>query len=142
MRGEYFQPRKAGAAPLAILLHGIGDRSVIPCKLLARALVKKEMACFILYSVFHSSRMPKTLSKGIPSLTPEEWLESYQVSVVDVRQVIDWASTRANVSLVIGKLAELRELSSTASTKKCITPDFTPHHHTPILSSPNGDELR
>ena len=37
-RGEYFQPLRANNIPLAIILHGLGDHSVIPCKLLARSL--------------------------------------------------------------------------------------------------------
>jgi hypothetical protein len=38
VRGEYFRPLGADNAPLAILVHGLGDHSVIPCRLLARAL--------------------------------------------------------------------------------------------------------
>lgn len=98
VRGEYFRPREADHAPLAILLHGMGDRSVIPCKLLARALVKKGIACFILYSVFHSSRMPEVIKSRLPALTSEEWFEGYQISVIDVRQVVDWASGRAEIN--------------------------------------------
>lgn len=94
VRGEYFQPRNADSAPLAILIHGWGDRSIIPCKLLAKALVKKGIACFILYLVFHSSRMPEVVKNRLPVLTPEEWFEGYQVSVTDVRQVVDWARGR------------------------------------------------
>ncbi len=98
VRGEYFQPRKASHAPLAILLHGMGDRSVILCRLLARSLVKKGIACFILYLVFHSSRMPEVIRNRLPALTHDEWFESYQVSVIDVRQVLDWASGRAEIN--------------------------------------------
>ena len=60
-RGEYFRPRKNHQGPLVILAHGWGDSSVIPCKLLARALVKKGIACFILYQAFHSSRIPEVI---------------------------------------------------------------------------------
>ncbi len=95
--GEYFQPRKADNAPLVILLHGMGDYSVFPCKLLARSLVKKGIACFILYLVVHSKRMPEIKGRRFPSLTPEEWFESYQISVIDVRQVIDWAGGRDEI---------------------------------------------
>lgn len=98
VRGEYFRPREADHAPLAILLHGMGDRSVIPCKLLARDLVRRGIACFILYLVFHSSRMPEVIKKRLPALTSEEWFEGYQISVIDVRQVIDWASSRAEIN--------------------------------------------
>jgi hypothetical protein len=98
VRGEYFQPRGANKAALAILLHGVGDFSIIPCKLLAKALTKKGMASFILYSVMHSSRMPKSVKKRFPHLTSKEWFESHQISVIDLRQVIDWASSRAEIN--------------------------------------------
>jgi len=96
--GEYFCPLGVEHAPLAILLHGMGDLSAIPCKLLARALVKRGLACFILYLVFHSSRMPEGVKNRLPVLTPEEWFEGYQVSVIDVRQVVDWASSREEIN--------------------------------------------
>lgn len=96
--GEYFQPRQADSAPLAILIHGWGDYSAIPCKLLARALVKKGIACFVLYLVFHSRRMPEVIKRRLPVLTSEEWFEGYQVSVTDVRQLVDWAGDRAEIN--------------------------------------------
>jgi len=96
--GEYFQPQGADHAPLAIIVHGWGDRSLIPCRLLARTLVKRGIACFILYLVFHSSRMPEVIRQRLPVLTPEEWFEGYQVSVIDVRQVVDWASRRPEIN--------------------------------------------
>ncbi|MFC2013355.1 alpha/beta hydrolase family protein [Chloroflexota bacterium] len=98
VRGEYFQPRLAGHAPLAILIHGWGDQSIIPCKLLARALVKRGIACFILYLVFHTSRMPEVVRNRLPVLTPDEWFEGYRVSVIDVRQIVDWAGGRPEIN--------------------------------------------
>lgn len=98
VRGEYYRPGQVDNAPLAILLHGMGDYSVVPCKFLARTLVKRGIACFILYSVFHSSRMPEAISKRLSALTAEEWFEGYQVSVIDVRQVVDWAGGRAEIN--------------------------------------------
>jgi len=98
VHGDFFQPRDNGNAPLVILFHGIGDQLLIPCKLLARALVKKGLACFVLYSIFHSRRMPEEIKKRYPVLTPEEWFESYQISVTDIRQVIDWANSRAEIN--------------------------------------------
>ena len=95
--GDYFQPHGVSNAPLAILLHGMGDHSVIPCKLLARALAKKGIACFILYLVVHSSRMSEATRRRFPTLTPKEWFETYQASVIEVRQVIDWASSREEI---------------------------------------------
>lgn len=96
--GEYFRPRKNHKGPLVILAHGWGDSSVIPCKLLARALVKRGIACFILYQAFHSSRMPETIKTKLPDLTSDEWVEIYRISVTDVRQVVDWASNRAEIN--------------------------------------------
>lgn len=98
VRGEYYQPRQVGQAPLAILVHGMGDYSVLPCRLLARTLVKQGIACFILYLVFHSSRMPETVRDRLPALTAEEWFESYRISVIDMRQVIDWAGGRSEIN--------------------------------------------
>jgi len=98
VRGEYFQPRQSEHAPLAILIHGWGDYSLIPCKLLARSLASQGIACFVLYLVFHTSRMPEVVKNRLPVLTPEEWFEGYQVSVIDVRQVADWAGDRAEIN--------------------------------------------
>jgi len=92
--GEYFQPRNIDNAPLAIVIHGWGDRSAIPCQLLARTLVKKGIAAFILYLVFHTSRMPETMKSHLPYITPEDWFEGYRASVIEVRQIIDWAGSR------------------------------------------------
>ena len=98
VHGDYFQPRGIDNAPLVVLFHGIGDQLLIPCKLLAQNLVKKGTACFVLYSVFHSRRMPETVKERYPTLTPEEWFESYQISVTDIRQSIDWAGSRAEIN--------------------------------------------
>ena len=96
--GEYFQPRDGGNGTLAILIHGWGDRSVVPCKLLAKDLVKRGIACFILYMVFRSSRMPQEMKKKGHHLAPEEWFEGYRLSVIDVRQIIDWAASRGEIN--------------------------------------------
>ncbi len=97
VRAEYFRPLKVTGAPLVILFHGIGDQLLIPCRLLARSLVKKGMACFVLYSIFHSRRMPDEVKQRYPTLTPDEWFESYVISVTDVRQAIDWARGRTEI---------------------------------------------
>ncbi len=97
VHGDYFQPRNTDNAPLVVLFHGIGDQLLIPGKFLARALVNQGMACFVLYSIFNSRRMPEMVKQRYPTLTPEEWFESYQISVTDVRQAIDWANVRAEI---------------------------------------------
>jgi esterase/lipase len=96
--GEYYQPRRGANWPLAILVHGWGDRSVIPCRLLARNLSKKGMASFILYLVFHQRRMPDVIKERLPNLTPEEWFEGYQTSVIDIRQIVDWAGKNKDIN--------------------------------------------
>lgn len=96
--GEYYQPRRGANWPLAILVHGWGDRSVIPCRLLARDLSKKGIASFILYLVFHQRRMPDVIKERLPNLTPEEWFEGYQTSVIDIRQIIDWAGKNKDIN--------------------------------------------
>ena len=93
VRGEYFRPPGANNVPLAILVHGMGDYGAIPCKFLARTLVKRGIACFVLYQIFHSCRISQVVKNRLYELTAEEWFESYQVSVIDVRQVIDWANS-------------------------------------------------
>ena len=98
VRGEYYQPHHADKAPLVILSHGMGDELLIPGKFLARALAREGIACFVIYSVFHSRRMPETVRKRLPVLTPEEWFESYRISVINIRQVVDWASRRGELN--------------------------------------------
>ena len=98
VRGEYFQPKGVDNAPLAILVHGMGDYGAIPCHFLARTLVKKGIACFVLYLVFHPCRMPEVIRNRLYQLTAEEWFEGYRISVIDVRQVIDWAGGIAEIN--------------------------------------------
>jgi dienelactone hydrolase len=95
--GEYFFPKGQTKAPLAILIHGMGDRSTIPCRMIARDLAKQGVASFILYLVFHSARAPESIKTRYPNLSAEEWDESYKVSVTDVRQILDWADTRSEI---------------------------------------------
>ena len=96
--GEYFRPLRATNAPLVILIHGLGDLSVVPGKFLARTLVNRGIACFILYLVFHSSRMPETVRKRMPALSSEEWFEGYRMSVIEVCQVVDWVRSRPEIN--------------------------------------------
>ena len=98
VRGEYFQPRDLDNAALAILLHGIGDYSITPCKLLAQALAREGIASFVLYLIMHSSRMTESARKRFPHLTTKEWFENHQISVINLRQVIDWASNRTEIN--------------------------------------------
>jgi cephalosporin-C deacetylase-like acetyl esterase len=95
--GEYYRPKSKGKVPLVILVHGLGDYSVIPCKFLARKLVKQNIACFVPFLSIHSKRLPKVLKEHMPYLTTDEWFDVYRVSVVDIRQVLDWACTRDEI---------------------------------------------
>jgi esterase/lipase len=95
--GEYYRPPDGDNLPLAILVHGWGDRSLAPCRMFARDLIKIGFACFILRTVFHSDRMAKAIKSRLPRLTPEEWFEGYRTSVIDVRQIIDWAGSNGQV---------------------------------------------
>jgi dienelactone hydrolase len=95
--GDYFFPRGRAKAPLAILIHGMGDRSAIPCRMIAKDLAKEGIASFILYLVFHSLRAPDSIKTRYPNLTGDEWFESYKVSVTDVHQILDWAVTRPEI---------------------------------------------
>jgi len=97
IKGEYYWPRVEHKTALAILVHGMGDHSVIPCRLLTHSLLKREVACFIPYLTIHSKRIPKAMRANMPYLTPPEWFQSYQVSVVDIRQIIDWAYSRTEL---------------------------------------------
>lgn len=105
VKGDYFHPKVKGKVPLVILVHGMGDYSVIPCKLLTRNLLKQGIACFIPYLTIHSKRIPKAMRTNMPYLNPEEWSQCYRISVVDLRQVVDWACSRTD--LESGQIAVL-----------------------------------
>lgn len=89
--GEYYCPNRENKLPLAVIVHGMGDRSTVPCRMIARDLARKGIASFILYLVFHSCRMPETIRKKMPFLSSEEWFQGYQTSVIDIRQLLDRA---------------------------------------------------
>jgi dienelactone hydrolase len=96
--GDYYRLRKGSSRLLAILVHGWGDRSLIPCRMLARDLSRKGIASFVLYLVFHQRRMADVVKKRLPNLTPEEWFEGYRTSVIDIRQIIDWAGKNGDIN--------------------------------------------
>jgi dienelactone hydrolase len=97
VKGEYYRPQGVVSTPLVILVHGMGDLSAVPCRFLARALAKKKVACFVLYLVTHSVRVPASMKNRLAALTADEWFETYQLSVTDIRQIIDWASNRPEI---------------------------------------------
>jgi esterase/lipase len=99
VKAELYLPKLEHKVPMAILVHGMGDYSVFPCRLLARSLLKQGVACLIPYLTTHSKRAPLVMREKLPYLTPEQWFQVYQVSVVDIRQLVDWANTRAEIDM-------------------------------------------
>ncbi len=97
VKGDYYFPRGRAQAPLAIIVHGMGDSSIIPCRLIARSLARKGIASFVPYLIFHKSRAPEIIKTKYPALSAGEWFESYQISVTDIRQIIDWAENRPEI---------------------------------------------
>jgi dienelactone hydrolase len=97
LKGEFYQPKGGYKTPLVILVHGMGDLSAVPCRFLAQTLAAKKIACFVLYLVTHSARVPPSMKNRIGALTSDEWFEVYQLSVTDIRQIIDWVSNRPEI---------------------------------------------
>ena len=95
--GEYYLPKGETRTPLVILVHGMGDRSVYPCRLIAHTLANSGIASIILFLVFHKTRATEVIKKKYPNLSSDEWFESYQLSVTDIRQVIDWSDSRPEI---------------------------------------------
>lgn len=105
-KGEYFEPLEKDGAPLAILLHGWGDHSIIPFKLMVDGILKKGVACFVLYLPFHACRLPDEMRSRLSQLTADEWFTGYQMAVTDVRRIVDWSSHNGDLNhrqiIVIG----------------------------------------
>ena len=97
-RGEYFEPTQKNNVPLVILLHGWGDYSVLPFKWMVAGLIRKGIACFILYQPFHTARLPEEMKSRISHLTQDEWFTGYQMAVTDVRCIIDWAGQNEHIN--------------------------------------------
>ena len=68
VKAELYLPKLEHKIPLAILVHGMGDYSVFPCRLLARSLLKQEVACLIPYLTTHSKRIPVVMREKLPYL--------------------------------------------------------------------------
>jgi dienelactone hydrolase len=95
---EYFLPLQGSGVPLVVIAHGMGDSSLIPCRMIANSLAKRGIASLIIYLVFNRKRIPEVIKTKFPRLSPEEWFESYQISVIDIRQAIDWACGKPEIS--------------------------------------------
>ncbi len=95
--GDYYVPVTDNPVPLAVLVHGMGDYSVLPWRVMAGNFINRKIACFLPYLSIHSRRLPAELKGNIPYLSPEEWYNVYRVSVIDILQIIDWAETRPEI---------------------------------------------
>jgi dienelactone hydrolase len=93
---EYYRPQAQEPAPLVILLHGMGDTSLGPPRWLARSLAAKGYACFVPRLVVYSTRTPK-IKDPADHLNSDEWFDAYRASVIEVKQVLDWAQTRPEI---------------------------------------------
>jgi hypothetical protein len=96
VRGELYRPAGNVNGSLAILVHGWGDRILIPCRMLAKYLAANGIAAYVPFLIFHSSRMPPAMRAKGYGLSQEEWWDGYQTSVIELRQVVDWAKEPAN----------------------------------------------
>lgn len=96
--GDLYLPKHPSCkSPLVILLHGIGDHSVIPCAMVAKTLAKRGYASLVIYLPIHTTRMTADVKKRFPSITNDEWLSVYRNSVVEIRKILDWAKSREDI---------------------------------------------
>jgi cephalosporin-C deacetylase-like acetyl esterase len=89
--GQLYLPKEGKKHPLAVLVHGIGERGDRPCRMIARDLVKRGIACFVVFQVFRPTRISESWRPKFPNIDPGEWPGLYRTAVVDIRQIINWA---------------------------------------------------
>lgn len=92
--GEYCLPDTDKKPPLVLLVHGVGDTSTIPCRLLAGALARSGIASLTLYMPIHSRRLPSEMKDKFYQLSAQDWFNFYRISVINIRQALDWAEDR------------------------------------------------
>ncbi|MDV2988947.1 MAG: alpha/beta hydrolase family protein [Dehalogenimonas sp.] len=95
--GEYCLPNTDDKPPLVLLVHGVGDTSTVPCRLLAGALTKSGIASLTLTMPIHSRRLPAEMKRDFYSLSAQDWYNLYRISVVNIRQALDWAESRSEL---------------------------------------------
>jgi len=96
--GEYFEPTDIKNIPLVIMIHGWGDNSVIPLKSMIAGLLKKGIACFVLYLPFHTNSLPPEMKSSLSHLSQDEWFTGYQTAVTDVLRILDWAGQNKQIN--------------------------------------------
>ena len=97
-RGEYYETLGKNAAPLVIMIHGWGDRSIIPLKWMVPGLNQRGIACFVLYLPFHTNRLPPDMKSKLSHLSQDEWFTGYQTAVTDVLRILDWAGQNMRIN--------------------------------------------
>jgi len=94
--GEYYLPSTGSRFPVAILIHGLGvteEKNVAPLRMLSRDLAKRGIASFVL-KLLLPAQAAEGKRRQLSGPYIENWLELYQVLVINTRQVIDWARSR------------------------------------------------
>jgi len=94
---DYYTPLSSGKKPCVILVHGWGDRSVLPFIKMAGDLAKHDIVAIVLYLPFHSKRAPKYIRRKGTHLSKEEWYTCYQMAITDIFHLTDWLETRTEV---------------------------------------------
>jgi predicted esterase len=97
-RGEYYKPVGKENAPLIVMIHGWGDRSVLPLKWMIDGLIKRGNACFVLYLPFHTNSLSPEMKTRLSRLTQDEWFTGYQTAVTNVRRILDWAGENKQIN--------------------------------------------
>ena len=93
---DYYRPKTCRPVPFVVLLHGIGRTSVIPPTFMAKTLADAGVACFVPRLVINPSRTPRLGTRN-RQMSIEEWFDAYRVSVIETRQIIDWAQNRTEL---------------------------------------------
>ncbi len=95
--GEYYLPNTGSQFPIAILIHGLGiseERHIAPYRMLARDLSKMGIATFILKLLLPAQAAESRRKRQLSRPYIENWLELFQVLVINTGQIIDWAESR------------------------------------------------
>lgn len=89
---EHFLPRREGCFPLVIMLPATEEKTIILYRALGRNLARMSVASFILYLPYQ--RRPETGKAQLTTPMINNWLEMFQTSVINARQIVDWTQER------------------------------------------------